>query len=672
MEDNYIDEEEQQEKQRASLTEEQREDTDRAEILAAGMEMIREAEKAAEDRYPKNDANWATYHGKSDTSHKKEGESVIFLHKTYLALEQLTAFFKGAFTNFSQYVTIETRSGLNLSAEQQDAFDTIFSPNLVSGLLQYHLDKAEFRLRLGDCWKVGLMEARSTIKIGSEMVEVPTFVLPAKHTLKKKTEKVWKLCLDVLGGRDYLVDPQEDTKYEIHRFVRDYDDLCDMAYSEDNPEGIYDEEALSQLQADADSENEVPKAENAGADGSSMTTEVSRRKKITVYEIWAKKVYSRDGRVMKVQLNGEDSYPLKNVMFSVAQNKLIQFPERNPHWHGESPFVSQPILRVPFAKWSKAIMDATTELNLDLCELFSLMMDGALNSVQQVRVVRADYLENEEDIEEGIEANTTLKVAAGTPNNVRVLETVQLGEVPASTMNFYNILDGVLAENSLLNQTRLGSTQGTGKLATEISQAGAAINSVLEGLGADFEEAFMTPLLEKCWMDILQNVDDFPVEELARLIEGDKNEVTAQLQRLNELSPQERFKIAGRGYRFKGVGIRTLMERMKDFQKLQQLLQTIATNPQLMNQFNLEYSMNSLLGKLLKTIGINPQEIQKTENEKQIEAKKQEIREQAMMQAELEQSGQRSKERGTSPQENATQGNASTGEVEPGAGQGSV
>lgn len=606
-----------------------------ADILQCGLDFQQESEAVVSKRWPTNLRNWDAYHGRMDWTHKRDGESAVYLHKTAVAVEQICSLFKAAFINFDKFLSIERINGRQLNTAGQDIFDGIFTDNVVTGILQYFLEKAEIKTALPDAWKVGLLESLAIIKIGSEMESVERYINPSKHRLKVKKAIRWKLCLDVLGGYDYFPDPEREGLYEIHRITTDKDNLRELCRTEENKDGIYDPEKLELLPPDADLVKEQSKKRNAG--DPLVGPSAGRRVRTTIYECWARKVYDRDGKVMEVLDEDGNSVKLENVVFTFSKAGIVvQLPEANPHWHARSPFVAAPLLRVPLAQWGKAVMDAAVELNMNLSELFSMMLDGAYNSAYNVKVIRPDLLEDPSQVDDGILANDTLIASSTAPLNAEILQSIKLGEVHPDTMNFFNVMDSTFAENAMVNQIRLGGLPHGEQKATAIVQSSQAISGIFDGITEDFEPKFLVPLVEKAWMDILQNVDKFPVDEIARLIKGDQDVITKQLHLLNELTPQQRFRVAANGFKFKGVGLKAMTDRLKDFQRIAQFLQTLGGNQFLFDAFNERYSMSALLGKVVEDLGINAEEIEKTEKEKEFERQKQLMIQQAIAQSKMD------------------------------------
>src|SRR6185437_743271 len=113
----------------------------------------------------------------------------------------------------------------------------------------------------------------------------------------------------------------------------------------------------------------------------------------------------------------------ENVICTVANKKyLIRAPEPNPFWHGETPFITAPLIRVPFSVWHKALYDGPAQLNFAINELFNLMLDGGIASVWGIKQLRANFLADPKQASGGIQQGTTLVVNDSLPEGAKVLE----------------------------------------------------------------------------------------------------------------------------------------------------------------------------------------------------------------------------------------------------------
>jgi len=307
-----------------------------------------------------------------------------------------------------------------------------------------------------------------------------------------------------------------------------------------------------------------------------------------------------------------DGFELRNVLLTIAnERELIRGPQPNPRWSATSPIVSAPLLRTPSATWPKALMDSAGGLNTTINELFNLMIDGSLSAVYGIKQLKPSYLDpvTREEVSKGIPAGMTLLLNDTAPVGAKALERVDSGEVPRDVLSFFNIVSQLHAESTLSNEIRLGSLPQKQVRATEVVQSGQAISGVFDAITADFEDISVERVAEESWFDILQNVEKFPKDDLARMI-GEEG-----VAELNSLSPKQRFARAANGFKFHGKGLRTITARIRDFQKLVQFLSVVGGNEPMMREFSLRFSMPKLLDKFMRSLEIDSEEIELDEEE---------------------------------------------------------
>ncbi len=227
-------------------------------------------------------------------------------------------------------------------------------------------------------------------------------ILPVVHTkLKRREQDVWRLCIDIVPTEDYFPDPTGRDLYEIHRVERDLHDVIDLA-----EQGIYDKSVVEQIDADfAKAQDEADKARRTNQETAGVP---SFRKRVVIDEFWGD-LLDEDGQVMQ-----------RNIVCAMANEQyLIRPPELNPFWHGESPFVTSPLVRVPYSVWHKAIYDHASPLNFALNEMLNLILDGGISSVWGIKQLRQDWLEDPRQVANGVPQGITLSVKAEMPADMK-------------------------------------------------------------------------------------------------------------------------------------------------------------------------------------------------------------------------------------------------------------
>jgi len=618
------------------------------EIVEAFKECLQEARLSEIERIVKNDNNWRMYNGDIDWGKKAPEQARIHLNKAGLAVDQITAQMKKGIMNFDKWLVVENRPGY---ADPTG----LITDTVAKRILMSYLDEAEVMLKVGDSMKNGVIESRSTVKITGREVPVQKY-----YNINGKQEMKWMLFLDVLPYKNYHTDPSQDL-YEIHEENVDYYSLYQLSDDKPNKKKPYMKEKLECLKAEV---RPVDVQDPKKPDESSSPKQ-GRRKPITVHEFWGT-LLDRQGMIMQYKKKDGTIIPLENVLCTFANEKeLIREPETNPRWSKRRPFITQNLIRVQGAKQPKAMIDAGVDLNRYMDELISLSVDGARKSVHGIKQVRMAWLADPTQAEDGMEPDTTLFLNELAPPNADALTTVETGQVPQEVFNVLGICGSSFAENVMQNEISLsGQLPDKAVKATEVSAAGASIQGIFDNFCADFETGFIVPLVEQAWCEILQNADKIDDDVLMAAFEGHEMIVYAEkyrkdvdpgklqavlIQEFKDLAKNKRFEYGADAFRFKGKGIRSIAASNQKMQQYMSLLSIAGQNPALMEQIQQGVSIPKLFKELVKTSGLDIEEIALTPQEMEREMMVQTIKEQIMMKAQVQQ-GQPAPQAAPSPE----------------------
>ena len=565
-------------------------------VLNAIRESKKEAEEAKRRRLELNRRNLRSYMGEQDFSHKQAGQSREFLPKTPAAIEQFSAFVKRSLIQFGNWFSVDVPEGNPLDGNQIREFLKYHLDYLADGMRDY----TTFALRVSDGVKLALMEAVLTFKIHGYRVPQRQFysergtklmrsggqrILVANDKLVRKELKPWRLAIDLIRAEDYYPDPTGRGLYEIHHVERDLHDVIELA-----EQGIYDADIVEMIAEDFDDEqqryqDEILKNRNANIAPPSF------RKTVGIDEYWGD-ILDEMGHLVK-----------RNQVCAMANNKyLIREPEDNPWWHGESPFVSFPLIRVPDTVWHKALFDHASPLNLALNEIFNLILDGGLASVWGIKQLRTHGLEDPRQVSNGVPQGMTLAVKEDFPQGEKVLENVATGQVPQDALATYGIMDREFNASALTNDLKMGSLPSKEVRATEVVEIQQSQAVTLDGITIDMEQG-LTKVVERAWYCMLQNADNLDRDEVVAAI-GPQ----AALM-LNRMSPAQRFANFARAAAFKVNGLSGTLSRVKDFQKFMATMQLAQTNPILAEPFLRRFSPDKAWDHILRALNINPEDI---------------------------------------------------------------
>ena len=323
------------------------------------------------------------------------------------------------------------------------------------------------------------------------------------------------------------------------------------------------------------------------------------RKRIKVTEFWGTLVDDQSGEVL-----------FENCVCAFANDHtMIRPPEPNPLWHGESPYVVNPIIRVPKSVWHKALSDAPTRHNIALNELYNLMLDGGMMEAHGIKQIHEAWLEDPDQISDGIQAGTTLRVNAQCPPQAKVLEQVATGTVGDNALQMFNITFAELSSAYMSNQFRQGAVPERAVKATEIVASNNALTGVFSGMVKVVESGQIADLLRKSWLMCAEFLDNFDQAEMIDLLGEEKASM------IMAMSPEERFAQTATGFKFNVFGLSMVMNKINDFRKITTLLQTIASDPNLLQGFMQNMSMSKLLTEIIKTLDIDVDKIKKDGSE---------------------------------------------------------
>jgi hypothetical protein len=562
----------------------------------------KEAADAKLRRMRRNRENVEAYQGIQDWSHKQEGQSREFLPKVPVAVEQFVGFAKRALTQFGAWYEVELPRGSR----------SAISGTTIRSLMNCYLEhlmvadnvRSDFATQMTDTLKVSALESLGIIKIHGAMVNSRRFhVEPGDKTINEAGEqedvpeqlvaveqKAWNLKHSLVDPKKYYPDPTGNGLYEIHGDIeKDLHVVKQLAR-----EGVYDMRAVKRIEEDFKETEDANKARSPHERGHTETIKPSFRKKVILDEFWGT-IVNASGDILH-----------ENVLCTIANDKyVIRKPEPNPFWHGESPFVVIPLLRVPFSVWHKALMDHAVQINFAMNEIYNLVVDGGISAVWGIKQLRIDDLDDPGQVTDGVPQGATLAVKNSLPHGQKVLETVSEGQVPTDSMAVLEMMSREFAAAALSNEIKMGALPPKQVKATEVVELSQSQAITMDAIMGDVDRK-IEKILELSWLTMLQSMDDMSSNEVIAAI-GPKSALI-----LGRMSPAQRFQMfANNRCAFKVHGLSSLLAKTRDFQKFMALLQVVMTNPLLGPIFFKKYSPDKILSHMMKMLSINPEMIEK-------------------------------------------------------------
>lgn len=547
-----------------------------------------EAEDAKVSRMSRNKENFDMFHMKYDFSHKEEGQSTEVLSKQSMAVEQIKSFFQQALADLGDWWKCEARFP---DSEQ----GMLIRPHEITKLTNYMLTKARYFSHVGNSIQSALLASLAISKSCGSLKSKPRFVSKKKgrgaglkRWVEKIDDKTWEMEFRLVRAENYYPDPDGNNLYEIEDAWPDFHEL--LALAEDDSD--FDLEMIKGLSRSSmkDADENSGKAREIGQN----TTSGGHRPKPKITEFWGTILHPTTGEIC-----------YENVQAIVANDTdLILKPRPNPLWHQQSPYTASPLMEVANSVWHKAPMDAPTQHNRALIEIYNLLVDAAMRQVHAISQLRKEALDNPAQVSNGIKPGTTLVVNSMLPVGGKVLEPLTAVQIPSEALNVMNIMAQEFNASALTNDLRQGVMPFRAVKATEVVEASQTITSVFQGMAKNWEGRQGARELELAWMTTAQNWDRIDKEVFVGLFGHDRG------MELSQMPPQDVFASTVGGVRFRVFGVTLTLSKAQDFRKLTTLLQTIAASPVLMEEFLKKYDLGKTLGEIMTALDIDKNKLE--------------------------------------------------------------
>ena len=550
-----------------------------------------EADNARDNRDRATEQNYDAYHMRHDFSHKSAGQSKETLAKVRMSVESTKSFFQQALSDITEWMAIE------LKDPTTDPGVMLIKPHEVKKLLSYQLEQAGYFRHVGLSVQRALLGGVMISKIHGKLISKPKFRTKQegkgksfKKSVEKVEDKTWRLQFSRVRNENCFPDPTGNGLYFIEEMYMDMHEVMALSKGDD---AIYDMSEVEKLSTTYQMEGQdaQEKARETGQTIAGYTND--HRPQVKIREYWGN-IVSNDGTLL-----------YENVVTTIANDRfVIRKPTPNPLWHQMNPYNFTPLLDVDGAMWPIALMDAGSQHQHTMTELLNLILDAAFKHVHSPSQIRVQDLMNPEQVSNGIPPGIALKVKSSLPPGAKVMEQLDVTDVPNDALNVLNIVQQEFNSSALTTDLRSGVLPSRSVKATEVVEQSQTITSVFQGITKNIEQSHIVREVEMAWMEVAQNLDMISKDELISLFGIDRG--TA----LSQLDPQDVFVQTVNGYKFKVSGISQTLAKAQDFRKLTTLLQTISASELLIESFLGTYDMSKLLGEIMSSLDIDKHKIE--------------------------------------------------------------
>lgn len=407
----------------------------------------------------------------------------------------------------------------------------------------------------------------------------------------RKDVPMGRVTLDAVDPRFIWLDHTGRALYRIRRIEKDRVDLKEMIQMRDKEgKGIFDIEEMGALVGHLEQGDQSFKEQISGH-GQWST---SQRSPITFDEYYAH-VLGPDGKPMH---SGKS-------LCTVAQGRfLVRGPEVNPYWHGQDWLLYSPLVPTPLSVYGRSYMEDFGAIARAYTELTNLLLDAVYTTSIKAFVMVPGLLLNPTQAAEGIHPNKQFYLDEGVkPEDFAA--ALDLGNLPAEAMTMWEGLKNELREASNMNEIGLGQFAPKGRTsATEINETKQSSSQVIRSIAMTAETRFLDPALDLMWKTGLQFMD----RNNDALIRAAGPELFMALWARRE-------ELITRPVTFQARGISTMLQKSQKLQAILGLLQVIASNPLLLQEFLKVADLRRLVTLLFDLSDIDLSKLQRSARE---------------------------------------------------------
>lgn len=407
----------------------------------------------------------------------------------------------------------------------------------------------------------------------------------------RKDVPMGRVTMDTVDPRFVWLDHTGRNLYRIRRMEKDRVDLKELIQMRDSKgQGIFDLEEMGALVGHLEQGDQGHREQISGH--GQFTT--SQRSPITFDEFYSH-VLGPDGKPM----HGGRS------LCTVAQGRfLVRGPERNPYWHGQDWLLYSPLVPTPLSVYGRAYMEDFGSVARAYTELTNLLLDAVFTSSLKAFVMVPGLLLNPQQAAEGIHPNKQFYLDEGVkPEDFAM--ALDLGNLPAEAMTMWEGLKNELRESANMNEIGLGQFAPHGRTsATEVSETKQSSSAVIRSIAQSVETRFLDPGLDLMWKTGLQ----FMSRNNDALIRAAGPELFMALW-------ARRRELISRPVTFQARGISTMLQKSQKLKAILGLLQIIASNPILLQEFLKVADLQRLVTLLFDLSDIDLSKLQRSARE---------------------------------------------------------
>lgn len=531
---------------------------------------------ADEHRRPREiiwDNCWRLYNNQYDWSTKAWWQHRAPIPKVRASVDRAVALFRKTLLKMNPWYGIQAESKLGRTKGRYTML-----------LTDYWFDQANIQDEMMQGFKTGLVTSVAALKVWwmrvkdfkptvyTESKEVPTYEYGLQTGTTLQEEKKarldpyfkGKLGVMAVNPRNLWVVPGTNGKGIIERSQASLQEIEALA-----DYGVYDKAAVKRLR------DQICGPTETALDTSRQTVEGLAQanqylRLVDLYHYWGD-IYTPQGVLVKC-----------DATFTLANKDImIRAPHDNPFYHKDHPYIIGTPYSIPFSTYNRGMVEDVAEIAEAITEMANLIADGALYDAMKAFAIDIDQLDDPNEARQGVYPGKTFlrKSGSAAAPNEQLVQTVDVGKVPAEAMNMIQLFEKYMQEGSYVNEWVSGQGNQQGRTLGEVNIKTAAALEGLDESARNLEITVIEPTLDKVARTIYQFQENYT---LPRLVEN-YPDLSAILQ---GLTPAERYSTMVGDYNFKVRGMSIMIDRQQKIGELKEILQLLSYLPGFIEQLN--------------------------------------------------------------------------------------
>lgn len=284
---------------------------------------------------------------------------------------------------------------------------------------------------------------------------------------------------------------------------------------------------------------------------------------------------------------------------------VVRGPERNPFWHGKDWMLYTPLVTAPLSVYGRSYMEDFGSVASTFTTLTNMILDAVHTSSLRAFAVVPAMLANPGQLAEGISPNKMFMLEDGYKAE-DFAKALELGTLPPEAVAVWKAMKSELSEAASLNEIGIGQFAPHARTsATEVTGTQQNSSALIRSVAQTVETRHLDPTLDLVWKTGLQHASP-----------NDPALAAAVGQDMYDALIANRKELIKRPITFQSRGISSLIQRSQMFKSLIGLMSVIASNPNLLQEFMKEISVEKLVKRIFELANVDLSSIKMTEREK--------------------------------------------------------